>query len=418
MPPNLAAVPLPLSLDEAIRRAVDQSLSLRKSSIDLASAEYAAKNLWAEIFPGISAQTELNYGSSLFTGDGFWLGKSGMDYRLSLGLSLSLNAGIPSAIKKIELAYRTRLLDYEDARRQLEIQTAKSFYGLIADRENLAYFKETLELTERQLEKNRIAFENGLVGELAYLQSRLAVQTARYDLSDAQTGYAYQMGEFLLLLGLDQDVEAVPVGGIEITRIELDPERLIREYLAKRPDIVSRRQLIEHLEYTEKQTALSLRAPSLNLSAQWRGSGIDQFADTLSGGVRLDIPIDSWIPGTKDSQEIRSAGADLEKARLDLKDAENAAASQIRSLAAQLRNSWDSIEIARLRVQLAERTYELTETGFMNGTVESLALENTRKDMAEARQQLLRGELAYQSMTLDLAAALNLDWKEFSRSMP
>jgi hypothetical protein len=30
--------------------------------------------------------------------------------------------------------------------------------------------------------------------------------------------------------------------------------------------------------------------------------------------------------------------------------------------------------------------------------------------MAQARQQLLEGELAYKTMILDLAAALNLDW--------
>jgi outer membrane protein TolC len=101
----------------------------------------------------------------------------------------------------------------------------------------------------------------------------------------------------------------------------------------------------------------------------------------------------------------------VEKARLGLKNAENEAAAQIRSLAAALRDSWASIEIARLSVEIAERTYELHEEGFRLGTVESLALEDTRNSLAEKRQQLLQSELAYQTMTLDLAAALNIDWK-------
>jgi hypothetical protein len=47
--------------------------------------------------------------------------------------------------------------------------------------------------------------------------------------------------------------------------------------------------------------------------------------------------------------------------------------------------------------------------------VELLTLEDARNNMAEARQQLLSDELAYQTMTLDLAAALNADWRSLSR---
>jgi outer membrane protein TolC len=66
-------------------------------------------------------------------------------------------------------------------------------------------------------------------------------------------------------------------------------------------------------------------------------------------------------------------------------------------------------------VQIAERTYELTEQGFQQGTVEFLALEDTRNSMAEARQQLLTDELAYKTMSLDLAAALNLRPEELEQ---
>jgi hypothetical protein len=37
--------------------------------------------------------------------------------------------------------------------------------------------------------------------------------------------------------------------------------------------------------------------------------------------------------------------------------------------------------------------------------------------MALARQQLLENELAYKTMVLDLAAALNIDWHELMRSV-
>jgi outer membrane protein TolC len=136
----------------------------------------------------------------------------------------------------------------------------------------------------------------------------------------------------------------------------------------------------------------------------------------VSGSASVSIPITPWIPGTKSAQEIRGAGANVEKARLKLQSIEDDAAAQIRSYTASLRNSWNSLEIARLRVSIAEQTYELTEQGFRSGAVDFLNLESIRNDLASARQQLLEREKDYQITTLDLAKALNRDWKQFTRS--
>jgi multidrug efflux system outer membrane protein len=176
---------------------------------------------------------------------------------------------------------------------------------------------------------------------------------------------------------------------------------------------LSRRQTIENLEYTAKQIVLENRAPSLSVSARWNGQ-FEPFTDRLSGSASVSIPLESWVPGTGRNRAVKAAEANIEKARLDLKNTENAAAAQIRSLSARLRDSWASIEIARLSVEIAERTYVLHEEGFRLGTVESLALEDTRNSLAEKQQQLVQSELAYQTMTLDLAAALHIDWKELA----
>jgi outer membrane protein TolC len=410
-----------LSLDKAVEAATAQSLSLQKSAIDLSTAQYAATHLWPELFPSISAGAGLSYGTSLFTGQGSQLEQSGFGYSVSAGLNLSLQGGLPSALKLIQLAYQTELLNYDQARRQLAIQVTKTFYTLLTDKNRLIFLKETLDLAEKQREKSRIAFEYGLTGELSYLQTQLSVETAKLELSKAQTAYDTALGEFLLLLGYEQTGETGQVvleGALAIQPWETDPEPLIHQYLAQRPDIVSMRQQIERLSTEETRTILNARAPSLSLSVQWRGngSGSGGFSDNLSGNLSLSIPLDPWIPGTKSSQAITAAGAAVEKARLDLKNTEHTAMSQIRSLTANLRSSWDSLKIARLRSEIAERTYTLTEQGFQQGTVEFLELEDTRSKWAESRQQLVAGELAYALMILDLAAALNLDWRSMEQN--
>jgi outer membrane protein TolC len=411
-----------LSPEKAVELALEQSLNLQKSFMDLSAAGIAANNLWAELFPSISLNGGLSYRTPLLTDAASASG--GLGYTASAGLSLRLSPSLSQSLRIIDLSYRSQLLSYENARRQLEIQVNKTFFGLMAEEQNLACIEEIRTLAEQQFERTQTAFANGFIGQIAVLQSRLSAETARMNLSRAEAAYNVNLMEFLALLGLDREAggfsSVVFEGKPELERVEADPERLIRDHLENRPDIVSQRQNIERMELALGQTILNSRAPVLSISAQWSGSGpgTSGFTDTLSGSLTLGIPIESWITGSKEHQAIGAAEAGLEKARLDLKDSENRAAREIRSLAENLKASWEGIEIARLRAEIAERVYELTAEGFRNGTVESLALQEARNDMAEARQQLLEGEMDYQAMILDLAAALNIDWKTLMRSIP
>ena len=414
-----------LTLDRAVELAVENSVDLRRRLIDLRNAEYAANHRWAELFPGISAGLGLSYGSALFTGEGFQSSAENLNYTATLGLSLQLNPSLSPAMQIAALSWQTGVSDYENARRLLGVTISGTFYSLIAEKEKLSLLEGTRALADLQLEKTRTGFQNGLVKELDYIQSRLSAETARLDLRRAEAGYADNLGKFLALLGLEQAAEPSLEGEIRIARFEADSEALIRQHLSSRPDMKSRRQEIERLLLTERQRAGSGRAPSLSLGAQWQGGssaaggGIGgDFSDRLSGSLTVNIPLDGWIPGTKTSQFIRTAGADVEKARLSLREAENEAMQSIRSLARGLRNSWESIELAELSIQLAERTYELAEQGFQNGAVELLALEDNRNKMTEARQRLLDDRLAYKKMLVELASALNISENDLIRSAP
>ncbi|MDR2178025.1 MAG: TolC family protein [Treponema sp.] len=419
-----AAVPLRagdsalvLTLDGAVARALEYSVSLQTNRITLEDREYAAGRLWALVFPAISAGADAGYRSSLFTGVRQPV-EQRFSYSTSVGLSLGFTAGLPGRMKLLGLAWERQLLTYEDARRLLEITTAQNFYALIAERENLGQLAETLSLAERQLKQHRIGRDNGLIGETALIQSQLGVETARYELSAAQAIYSANAGAFLSSLGLSPETPVELEGEFEVRRVELDAEELIRDYLPNRPDIVQQRRAIEEAELTSRQKVLDARSPSVRVSVNWGGGsgtgGITApFTGSVSGSVSLSIPINPWIPGTNESQALRSAESEVKKARLNLKSIENQAAGQIRSLTANLRNSWESLEIARLRAQVAQQSYELTERGFLNGAVEALVLETSRKNLADARYQLLRSEFSYQKLVLDLAQAVNVDWRQF-----
>jgi outer membrane protein TolC len=403
-----------LSLDEAVKYALDYNLNLKKARIDLAASGYSVKKIWSEVFPTINATSLVGYSNTPFfvRSDE---GNSGMNYRVGLGLSLGLNVGIPFLMKNIELAHQGNILKYEDACNQLSIQVTKLFYSLIAEKTNLLLLEEAQNLAQRQYDRSQVSFRNGLAGELSVTQSRLAYENARFNFSSANISYSANFADFLAILGIPSDSGITLLGEIKIKRISADAQSLINEYLDKRPDIVSSLQEIERLEYARKQSLLQTRAPSVNLSVDWEASKFSPFSDGFSANARFSIPIESWIPGTSRNQAVRRSNDSLEKAKLDLENTMNGAKTQIRSLTARLHNSWDSILIARLGFEAAQRRYQLTEYGFNNGTVESLALEDARNLMTEARQRLLQTELSYFNMMLDLCAAINVDWNYLAR---
>jgi multidrug efflux system outer membrane protein len=416
-----AAAPVRLTLDRAVELALGQSISLQKTAIELRTQETQAENLWSQVFPGISVGGSLGYGSETYPDPQFRF-----NYGAALELTLPLRPTLPGAMKAIDRAYRAQLLNYASARKQLAVQVAQSFYLLIQARQNLDSLENVRDLAIRQAEQNQARFNNGTVSQVVFLRSRLNAEEARLNLSRAEAAYVASRGTFLVSLGLDQYQEVVLDGDIEIERIEADPERLIAEYLPKRPDIMSRRQKIEQLELERRTTALDTRLPTtVTVSAGISGSGSGgtvsggsgsggawNMTMPLSGRLTVSIPLNPWIPGTTEHQRIQAAGAAVETARLDLRDAENQARLRIRTLTADLRNSWAAIEIARLRLEIAERAYELSEEGFRNGTIDSLLLADSRNSMAQARQELLSVEYSYLSTILDLSAELNMDWDE------
>ena len=400
-----------LNLDETVNLALTHNLSLKKNDIDLAASGYSEKHIWSEIFPSITASLSTGFSTPLLSGKGFEVNEKNTKNSAGVGISLGLNAGLPYLMSNIKLAHQANLLKYEDARKQVSIQITKKFYSLIAEKNNLLLLEEVHNLAQRQLERNEVSFRNGLVRELAVIQSRLAVENARYNLSAAKTAYLNNMGEFLAMLGIDSGDSVTLSGEVKITKINAAADALISGYLPGRPDIVSAKREIERLENARKQASMQSRAPSLNLSMDWSTSKFDPLTDSLSATARLSIPIDPWVPGTSKAQTINRASDSAEKAKLDLSITEDSAKTQIRSLCSQLVNSWDSIIIARLSLDAAQIGYQLTEQGFRSGTVESLVLEDARNNMASARQRLLQTELSYFNMILDLSSAINMDWQ-------
>ncbi|MDR1144476.1 MAG: TolC family protein [Spirochaetaceae bacterium] len=396
-----------LTLEEACELALQNSISLQTRAIDLELDRISAKSLWAQVFPSISAGGSMGYEFPVQDD----VPRTSPSYTARLRLSLGLNAGLPYTMKNISLAYKSGLLNYGQASRQLLAEISRTFYALLARKMDLEVLEGAMKLAGDQLERDRVSRRNGYIGELDFLSSTFSAEDARLKYNRALSDYRIGTGNFLSALGLPAgEAEGIVLEGTaEIIKLDLDAEALIRAGLSRRPDIMLHHNEIERLKNARNETALSARGPSVSLGASWGASAAGGFDDTVSAEVSVTIPVDPWIPRTKRDQDVKRASAEYQKALLELGDMENAARQEIRSYADNIRNTWMEVEIARLQAASAERAYELASQAYRQGAMNFLNFETVRNRLTAARQGLLQSEFDYKILVLDLAASLSME---------
>ncbi|MDR2073246.1 MAG: TolC family protein [Spirochaetaceae bacterium] len=393
-----------ITLDGVRTLVLENSVSLKKEALDLELSRLQAKNLWAQVLPSLSAGGAIGHSFPLHDAPSTEPSLSA-SFRLSLGLS----AAIPYTMKRISLSYQKSLADYTRSRQQLVLASSKAFFSLLTQQNYLTVLEGTMNLAVEQLERNRVARQNGYIGELDFLSSSLSAEKARLAYTKALSEYRLALRDFLVTLGIGEQDEVRLEGNVEITEIAPDPEELITLYLPRHLELQSRRNEVERLRITRNETALSTMGPSVNLSTSWGVSKAGGFNDSISGDVSVSIPLDPWIPRSRQDQILRQARVEYEKALMDLQDIENSARREIRGYVERIKTTWTEVEIARLNSGYAQRAYDLAAQAYRMGTMNFLDFETMRNRLTEARQQQFESELAYRLLILDLALILNIE---------
>jgi outer membrane protein len=410
-----------LTLEDCIERALRTDTALQRKAIDVQTAQLAARNIWAEFFPSIDIGASLAYEDSF--ADPKKKFPDNVTYNVPADITLTLSSilPIPLNVKITQQAYETQLREWQTERRNVSIRISQNFYKLLVDQASIALLEETLALAERQLEKDNAQFRGGLTNELTVLRSRLSVENARFNTNKARREWRQNASVFLSGAGFtNEEINGVPIvlsGTIEMEPLRLDADQLIEAFLPGHPDVTGAVADIQRLELTASRTALTQRGPLVSVSGSYRGNTVSgsldgtkqPFSDSFSARLAVSLPLDSWIPGGKGAQTVAAAHAETEKARLNLRSVRQNAENAIRSIVENMENTLYSIRIARLRAETAERAYRMSETAFERGAIEALDYENARASWAEARQDLLREQLAYKNFALELEKELNID---------
>ncbi len=427
----LGAESVTLTVDKAVELAVARNLGLKQSGIDVRTRERAKDTAWNAFLPSMSASAGFNSFTGLLQSSGVTpptIGEPGsLGFTTGLTLSLPINAAVSTGIKNLVSSYEAGLISYEDAQKKLERDVRKQFFLILGNQENIKIQEGNIALAEKRLTQARNNFDNGLAPELEVLSAEVTVANLQPAYNGTVAAYDSLMLFFKFLLGEDRNTDITLDGNLETDLYDLDSEKLINSYMARRLDIRGLDKQIEALDYAKKTMNRNFNTPTLIIGGSYglNGSNTDtdramnpidpwsDWTDNFTMSLNLQWKFDGLIPGSKSDVQVKEMQDTIDSLSISKQMAFESAGMEITNLVNKLATSRKTIEATTSSVGLARRNYELTEEAYNVGTRELLDVESRQQDYLAAAQQLLLAKYEYIAGLLDLSYALNTPIEEY-----
>lgn len=269
-----------------------------------------------------------------------------------------------------------------------------SYFEVLRLRENLSYRETSVAVAAKILSEARARVEAGVLPPVDILEAEFGLKQRERERLDAERAYRDGLDNLALLLSLRRPI-TLAQQALEQPELTADLDRAFVSALGQRPDLQRRLREIEKLELQGKISRNAL-LPALDLLGSYSHSGLGgSYSDDLDDVGGRDFP--SWEVGLALSYPLgnREARYELRRTLLLLKG-QRARVEQFKS---EIRNE---IRAAIRLLEVSRKKIDVTASG-LSFAEEKLRILLKRQEVGLATtRQVLEGEE-------DLAAA-QTDW--------
>jgi outer membrane protein TolC len=419
--------PTLISPDEAVKIAVKNNLALESSRSSTAVKKRASDLSWNQFIPSVDvggALIRLNEAPQGMTiplppavgGPVSIPGGSQWRAAGSISASLNFNVSMIEDMNRLRLDYEKGLISYEKARTQLERDVRKAYHNMLLLQENIALLRGSFDNAGRQVQMAQANYDAGLAPELTLLQAQVAMENMRPLIDQAENGLKLSMAQFAMFLGLDYDTpfELEPVAE-KTNFISIDTAEMIKKAASGRPDIQELRQDILSLNSIKKSTTFRLYTPTLSLSWNadptfqkdpWKDPWFDDMENwkQQSGMFRISLGfrLNGLLPFTTEHQGLKTLDDQIKIANIGMAQMIRGTEIEIYNTVLALEKTRISAEALAQTVNLAERSFRLTEQAYQAGLQDYFQVQNAEQSMRQARVQMLEQQFIYLNGLIDL----------------
>lgn len=396
-----------LSVEDAVKHAVEGNLSLKESQITLNASKRASDYSWNSVSPSLDAAGGYSKQNAADDGSLYVRGS----------VSVAFSPSLFTSIKKAALNYEKGQLDYESAARSIELNVRKSYYALLYEQENINLLTRSVESAKKQYESNLAKYNSGALSQLDVLNAQVTYQNDELSLETAQGTWNSDMSAFKQLLGIPLD-SAVSLKG-SLQDVLSTPDISIDGVVQKSATISSLQKQIEIAEVG--LTAVRFSAYGPTVSASWSYQPSASTADTStwkdSGSLSLgvSIPLDGWLPWSAGAQNIAAQQDTIASLKLQLEDAKTTVKANTQNYLMKVQQSKASLSLRQKSIELAQKTYDMTLTAYNHGTKDLLSLQTASDNLLQAKVNLMHEAYTLSSAILDLENTIGVPFGTLSK---
>jgi outer membrane protein TolC len=360
---------------------------------------------------------------------------------LSITQPLLKGWGVKANRINIELAkgnYRLSQAEFEQSVIDTIALVETNYWDLVFSINDLEVNKESLQLAQEQLDRNRIQVEVGTMAPIEITQARAEVASREQGIIVAQTAIENNQDTLKTSINLKDPAQrianVVPLDQASFVPLGRTLDEEVQTALQNRPELKQERERLANAQRSRDYYG-NQKKPQLDLVASFGGTGLDgqrlifdcdpfdptcQPSDSVQGGISgslkdaFGLDFRTWSVGANFTLPIKNDtnGAlyrqyelQVEQSEARLRDLESQIALEVRTAYRQVEAGIKLIDATRVTRELQDEKLQGEQKKFAVGTSTNFQVLQFQRDLTQAKSDELSALIEYNKLRVNLEKA-------------
>jgi len=418
-----------LTLEDALRIALNENLSVKIADKEIKRTEYAKKGTYASLFPQINATG--SYQRTLVKNDiRSMMGDSDLSRSMKntkIGNSNSFSAGVSASMPVVNsqlwtslkisgLGVETAVEKARSSKIEMVSQVKQAYLGVLLAKEAFNVYKEVYENAVGNFDKIESKYNADKASEMEYLRAKTSVSNAIPNVFNAESSIILALWQLKAVIGIDLDT-AIDVTG----EIDDYADRMFYDIHQHDSIDVSMNSTMRQLDLQADQLLKTVKlqklayVPTLSISAALQYSSVaNDPIESLAwfpysyAGLSLSIPICS---GGKRLNDVRQAKNQYEQLRLQTTNTERQLKISVKNSLVTMETNMKNYYSAEDAVESAMKSYTIVACSYEVGRATLTDLNDAQLALTQSR--LSKSQAVYNFMIAKTSLETTLGSNEY-----
>ena len=445
--------PLVLTLEDALKIALSENVSVKVAEKDIERAEYARKGNYASLFPQIDGsasyqrtikkqvmymdfdmgalsgmaeggeeqtatalrQESLSSEGPLTRASGGPSGRSSSNDGFEVGRWNTFMAGMSASMplvnaqvwQNLKMAGQEVELAVEKARSSrlgMVTQVKQAFFGVLLSKEALHVYREVYDNALESFTQTERRYNVQKASELDYNRAKASVQNAIPQVYESANQVAIALWQLKAILGMDLDTEIDVAGSLQDWAGQMFYDIHSHDDVGLEANSTMRQLSIQAEELAEavklqKYASLPSLALAFNYSINAMTNDFNfseyRWSPYSYVGLSLQIPI---FAGGRRYHAVKQAQVQHDELQMQLRDTERQLKIAVRQYLSQMETKMMSYQAAQVAEETARKAYEIAEKSYNVG-------RSTITDLSSAQLALTQAQLSVSQAIYEFVVA-------------